>query len=415
MTAATATAERVRELLARGDLASPEMKALYESMVHVRDERLKDQAAEHERDQAAAEALLREQAAAAEAEYEAVIPDFEVETVTCTEGHTWRPDWPGESEAHRALPHKSRDWGIRAGKPRDHRPLYERIGARLLTQIDRDPPPPLLVGRIAPEGHTIIFGPGGAGKGLITCSWLVKYADQGGRALVLDFEDHPEEWARRVHGLGGPEAAEAILHVSPFRAGKVEWQDFYEAADKHEASLVVIDSVAYAVPGADPSEAKAATAYSALIQPFGRPVLSLAHMNRAGDLRYPFGSVFWHAGARLTWSADPDAERGTKIQNRKANNYEWQGAYMVTSEWLDGIPRNVFEESFSVTVADRIAEVLADRPLTLDAIHKAINADEGGVEVKRDTVKRTLNRGLTELPKRFTKSDAEHWGLPSDN
>lgn len=288
----------------------------------------------------------------------------------------------------------------------------ERAGARPLGAIDRSAAPPLLVDRISPDGHTILFGPGNAGKGLVACAWIKRHVSDGGRVLILDFEDHPEEWARRLWGLGGVDMFEnePIRHVSPLRAGKLDWPLLHQAAAEHGATLVVIDSLAYAIPGLDPSEPAAATVYGQAIQPFGVPVLSLAHMNRAGDDRYPFGSVFWHAGARVTWSLVPDGDSGAKLTSRKHNNYEWLGAYRVTSDWLDGIPRDVHERPYNVTVAERIADVLKDGPATVDELVAALASDEGGEPVKRDTLQKALRRGLTTMPRPWGVKD-EKWAL----
>jgi hypothetical protein len=275
-----------------------------------------------------------------------------------------------------------------------------RVHAKPLGLINRDPAAPLLVNRLSPDGHTIIFGPGDSGKGLLASKWIVQHVQEHGRVLILDFEDHEEEWARRIFGLGGAamlgtDADAPIFHVPPLRYGQTRWEDLYAAAQEHRSTLIAVDSVAYAIPGTDPSEAKAATAYSALIQPFGLPVLSLAHMNRQGDERYPFGSVFWHAGARITWGLKPEADGETsRLTNRKHNNYPWQGAYIMSSEWYDGLPREVNERAYAMTVADRIAGVLNSVGMSVDDIVEALAEDEMGDPVKSETVSRTLRRGL---------------------
>jgi hypothetical protein len=328
-----------------------------------------------------------------------------------TDGHTWNPSDGTAAKAHADL-HRD-GFGIE-DIPAPPQTALERAGARALGDIDRSAAPPLLVGRISPNGHTILYGPGDAGKGLLSCWWIVQHVLGGGRVLILDFEDHPEEWARRIWGLGGAEMFEdtPIRHISPLRAGKLDWDVLVAAAGEHEATLVVVDSIAYAIPGKDPSDPDAATTYSRLIQPFGVPVLSLAHMNRMGDARYPFGSVFWHAGARITWSLVPDGEHGSKLHNRKHNNYPWQGAYMVTSDWLDDVPRNVRERTYSASLAERIAEVLKTGPASLDDVVAALNDDDSGEVVKRNSVLQALRRGLMATPRLWTTND-ERWSLLS--
>jgi hypothetical protein len=324
--------------------------------------------------------------------------------VKCERGSEWDMQDSAAEAAHRAEHpelHKVLDIKVTA---------LRASGARALGDIDRSAAPPLIVDRISPDGHTMLFGPGNAGKGLVACSWVRQHVDDNGRVLILDFEDHPEEWARRLYGLGGVDMFldTPIRHISPLRNGKVDWDVLAKAAGEHEATLIVVDSVAYAIPGADPSEPQAATTYSKLIQPFGVPVLSLAHMNRAGDDRYPFGSVFWHAGARMTWSLVPDGQKGSKLTNRKHNNYEWRGAYMVTADWLDDIPRDVHERSYSVSVAERIESVLKGGPATVDVIVAAMSTDGEGEPVKKNTIVQALRRGIMSNPKRFTV-DGEEW------
>jgi hypothetical protein len=328
--------------------------------------------------------------------------------------HTGTPEYEAYA-ASRLAAAEARLGAVEAIMPTlvpETRTALERVSARPLGDIDRSPAPPLMVDRISPDGHTILYGPGDAGKGLLACSWIEQHVGGGGRVLILDFEDHPEEWARRIYGLGGANMFEGtpILHISPLRNGMPKWSLLAEAAQEHEATLIVIDSLAYAIPGSDPSDPQSATTYSAAIQPFGMPVLSLAHMNRQGDNRYPFGSVFWHAGARITWSLVPDGDNGSKLHNRKHNNYEWQGAYTVTSDWLDNIPRNVHEANYSVTITERIVEVLRAGPASLDDIDTALSSDEGGVPIKRDSIARKLRAGLSATPKLWTVVDGL-WSL----
>jgi len=44
---------------------------------------------------------------------------------------------------------------------------------------------------------------GGVGKGTLTAWWIVNLIAGGHRVLLVDYEGHPEEWARRIYGSVG--------------------------------------------------------------------------------------------------------------------------------------------------------------------------------------------------------------------
>ncbi|MEJ1731141.1 hypothetical protein SMA90_32955, partial [Escherichia coli] len=77
--------------------------------------------------------------------------------------------------------------------------------------------------------------------------------------------------------------------------------------------------------------------YATALAYIGRPVLSLAHVTKDGDGRYPFGSAFWHHLARTTWSVERVGGDGHKVllRHRKHNNHGNAGRFLVTIEWDD--------------------------------------------------------------------------------
>jgi hypothetical protein len=64
----------------------------------------------------------------------------------------------------------------------------------------------------------------------------------------------------------------------------------------------------------------------------------------------------------------------------------------------------------SITVSERIADVLKAGPATVDDIVSALERDEGGEPVKRPTVRKVLARGLATNPKPWTLVE-ERWSL----
>lgn len=308
-------------------------------------------------------------------------------------------------------------WTGSAGSP------IERLGARLLNIIPTDPPPPLLVGRIDPAGHTILYGTGGVGKGTLASSWVVALLMEGRRVLIVDYENHPDEWARRISGIGADASLmEQVLHVSPLTAawgGKrgalwVQAPDLRQLAIAFRADVLLVDSLVPACGGTDALKPEAAAQYAGGLEYIGLPTLSLAHVTKEHDLRYPFGSVFWHNLARTTWSLK--GVGGTVLlSHRKHNNYARLPRQQIEVTWAsDGTPQSVWERSHSEALAQRISYLLAGQALTAGQIVELLNddLDEDDEEVKANSVRVALNRGLKARPPKFAKAgsgSAEKW------
>lgn len=288
--------------------------------------------------------------------------------------------------------------------------LAERLGAHTLDTLSADPPAPLLVDRLDPDGHTILYGTGGVGKGVLTAWWTVQLVRAGHRVLILDYENHPGEWARRIGGLGTAPELAAVIWAAPLTA---EWQskrgplwvqaeDVRALAEATGATFVVVDSIVPACAGVDPMKPEAVSLYAGALEYIGRPVLSLAHVTKAEDLRYPFGSAFWHHLARTTWSLKRDGERAI-LAHRKHNNYASLGRFVVTTTWTDDKPGEVWERGYTAALADRIAEVLGSEALTITEIVDRLAEDEDGdgETVKANSVRTALRRGIRD-PQRFT-------------
>lgn len=299
-------------------------------------------------------------------------------------------------------------------KAADERHQRERFGARPLAEISTDPPPPLLIDRLDPEGHSILYGTGGVGKGTLAAWWTVQLVRAGRRVLIVDYENHPGEWARRIHGLGGADAVAGVVHVAPLTAawqgvrGPL-WQQAEELrnlAAQTGSDYVVIDSIVPACAGFDPMKPEAAALYAGGLELIEYPALSLAHVTKAEELRYPFGSAFWHNLARTTWSLKREGE-GAILAHRKHNNYASLGKFVVNVTWLDDLPREVWEQGYSLALGDRIDEALGSGALSVAEIVALLNEDVDDDEdrVKANSVRTSLRRGLTataKKPQRYT-------------
>ncbi len=292
----------------------------------------------------------------------------------------------------------------------------DRLGARLLSDVEPREPSPLLIDRLDPEGHTILFGAGGCGKGTIAAWWIARLAAAGYRVLILDYESHADEWARRVDGLGGPLARAGVLWVAPLAAA---WQgtrgplwrqarDIRTLATAWRADYLVVDSIVPACGATDPTKPEAASQYAGGLEYIGLPALSLAHVPKvdAAPL-YPFGSAFWHNLARTTWSVTKSGENAghvVTLAHRKHNNYASLGKFTVTVEWIDGAPREVWEQGYSAALAERIDAALGTDALTVRELVARIDEDrdEDDPATKPDSVRAALRRGLRAEAKRYT-------------
>jgi hypothetical protein len=284
-----------------------------------------------------------------------------------------------------------------------------RLGAALLSSFPIVLLKPPLLGRLDPLGATLLYGPGGIGKGTLVAWWIALLVAAGHRVLLLDYEHHPEEWAPRIEGLGGLAARDGVLYApvaGPEWRGRrgplwVQAPELRELADAFGATFVVVDSVVTACDNADVLKAEIATQYFGGLQIIGRPSLSIGHVTKINDLMYPFGSVFLHNLARATWSLQ-GAKGGALLVSRKANRYQNLGRFMVTSTWKDGRPTVVQETAYLATIADRVAEALAGGPLTEEQIVALLSEDDGE-KVKANSISAALNRGAKKKPPRFQK------------
>ena len=308
--------------------------------------------------------------------------------------------------------------------------MMDRLGARLLAEIEPREPAPLLIDRLDPDGHTILYGPGDTGKGTIAAWWIARLVAAGRRVLILDYENHPDEWARRVDGLGGPGTREAVLWVAPLAAawhgvrGPLWRQagDILALADAWHADYLVVDSIVPACGATDPTKPEAASQYAGGLEYIGLPALSLAHVPKADVAAlYPFGSAFWHNLARCTWRVTKSGDTGGHVltlAHRKHNNYASLGKFTLTVEWRDNIPRDVWEQGYSAALSDRIDAALGSDALTVRELVARIDEDrdEDDPATRPNSVRTALRRGLKAALKRYTitgTGDGAKWSRPT--
>lgn len=277
--------------------------------------------------------------------------------------------------------------------------------AKSFDQLDSTPPEPMLLGFLDPTEATVLVGDGGVGKGCTASYFIARLARLGIKTLVVDFENNEGEWGARTLSLGLDGAARtATMYVSPLSE---EWEgsnegtlwgiqeDLKRIIEEHEIDYLVIDSIIMASGDSKYESPEAARKYKAALTYLGKPSLSLAHVNRAGDHSSPFGSVFWKNLCRTMWSLEWDGNRKV-LKHRKHNNYEQAAMQEVSFDWQYGKLVNATIIPAVQNTIERIQNIITFLgPCTAEEIHKQIkdNLDDGEKAPTLPAIKSTLYRG----------------------
>lgn len=180
---------------------------------------------------------------------------------------------------------------------------------------------------------TIWFGDGGDGKSLLALAAAAVIGSgrddilpgfspgRKRRVLYIDFEFTGREHRDRLERVCGPSMPD-VLYLRCDGALTYEVDRIQRVVRDWGAEFLVIDSVAFACHDA-PETSIAAQEFFRALRRVGLGALCIAHVTKseAGDQK-PFGSAFWHNGARATWyvKRDGDGERiSLGLFNRKAN------------------------------------------------------------------------------------------------
>lgn len=174
----------------------------------------------------------------------------------------------------------------------------------------------------------ILFGDGGTGKSILALHIAGKIALAGMNVLYCDWELTYEAQRGRLYGMfGGPPQPGNLIYQGCIYGLSQEIDRIRRVIQKRNIHYVVCDSLAFGCNGR-PEDADVALEYMRAVRRFGVGSLHVAHTTKTdtGDLK-PFGSVFWHNGARATWNVKQSEEsamaNGSVIDvacyNRKSN------------------------------------------------------------------------------------------------
>ena len=170
----------------------------------------------------------------------------------------------------------------------------------------------------------ILFGDGGTTKSYLSLYLAGRLDQRRIRVLYADWEFDGEDHRDRLERLFGSEMP-AVQYIRCDRPLVFEVDRIRRIVQEDEIDYVIYDSIAFACDG-PPEASEVGGAYFRAVRQIGRGSLHLAHVNKSdtGDKK-PFGSNFWHNGARATWNikttdqAPGAGELSIGLFNRKAN------------------------------------------------------------------------------------------------
>ena len=220
------------------------------------------------------------------------------------------------------------------------------------------------------DGSAVVFGPGGTGKtylDLLLAVGIAKGCDIFGQpciqrpVLYVDYESTAVRIkARLLRILEGMDLDWADLPFTYWPGRGRPLAEMVPALQRKiretDTGLLIVDSAALAA-GGEPEKAEVALRYFNALAALEIPSLTIAHVTKAEEDQHPFGSVFWHNSARLTWNIKIEHDEGRDVAhlglfNRKANDERLHPPIGIRMEF-DGAAVRFSKEDLQAGITDR--------------------------------------------------------------
>ncbi len=244
---------------------------------------------------------------------------------------------------------------------------------------------------------TIFFGDGGTAKSYTALYVLGRMAQNGISTALFDWELAGEDHRDRLERLFGANMPR-IYYARCEKPLVYEVDRLRRIVRDRGIQFSVFDSIAFACDG-PPEAAEVAGRYFRAVRQIGGGSLHIAHISKGeGADRKPFGSTFWHNGARSTWyvklaegSEDSEVLK-VGYFNRKANLGCISPATGFTITFAD--EQTTFQRS-DVADSPDLAGQLSVRQRMVAALRRGAMTPEAiaeEIEAEVETVKRTARR-----------------------
>ncbi len=281
---------------------------------------------------------------------------------------------------------------------------------RTLADVSDDPPGPLLLGMLEPDGPNLAYAAPGTGKGT-TGAWLaVELQRLGMLPVIYDAERRPREWARRVSGLGGDRSR--VVYIEPTdlpreTMGRPLWDAapaIGAIAKAAGGDLLMVDSIMPAVGLGEErlrSDAQVPYLWVAALDALAMPSLSFGHPPKGQPEGEPFGSFAWVAAMRLTWLGTKAEGDGHRIRWRPRKRNERghiPGILLSVAYGDDGRPRGYERVDDEESTRDWLLASLVHGPRGIaDLAEDMLAETDSPATGEVDRIKERLGRALQRM------------------